>query len=69
YWVRRSHLEEKGFAMNTDARVCVQTRFDDQMIAQIERYRRSLPRIPPMTAAIRALVSEGLKAIESEAGK
>jgi hypothetical protein len=56
--------------MNTaDARVCVQTRFDDQMIAQIEAWRRAQPRIPPMTAAIRALVSEGLKAISSEAGK
>jgi hypothetical protein len=55
--------------MTSDARVCVQTRFDDQMIAQIEAWRRRQPRIPPMTAAIRALVEEGLKAIASEAGK
>jgi len=55
--------------MNTDARVCVQTRFDDRMIAQIEAWRRAQPRIPPLATAIRALVSEGLKAVTSEAGK
>lgn len=39
------------------------------MIAQIEAWRRRQPRIPPMTAAIRTLVEEGLKAMASEAGK
>ncbi|MGY4370896.1 hypothetical protein ACVW1A_006961 [Bradyrhizobium sp. LB1.3] len=55
--------------MTADTRVCVQARFDDQMIEQIEAWRRAQPRIPLLSAAIRALVVAGLKAAASGAGK
>lgn len=49
--------------MTTETRVCIQTRFNEEMVAEIEAWRRKQPRIPPMTAAIRRLVEEGLKAV------
>lgn len=42
--------------------IAIQARFNAQLFDEIENWRRSQPKIPPLATAIRALVVQGLSA-------
>lgn len=40
---------------------------DDDLLASVEAYRRAQPKIPPRSAAIKAIIRRGLACIEQHA--
>lgn len=58
-----SHDEEILVMANERADgIAIQARFNAQLFDEIENWRRSQPKIPPLATAIRALVVQGLSA-------